>query len=275
MKHHWSMRTALTASVLLLSACGGEDAGPPTNESPPPVIVASPISPPVLNTPAPSPSPTATPTPVPTPTPTKTPSILDDGKIVVVLEGDSITSPKDPGTYSGYFRAMHPQYEVHITAVGGSGLNDVAKRAQADMDLKPDVLTLFIGANDFSGDPQVYANRVFAYAKPFRDMGTKVIVGTVLPYHLANISTIDPQRNNLRRQYAQIMRNAVGEQIDGVFDFANHPVMGDDAAPFDTNLYADGLHPAWRKPGMKRGHEYLYEMFAPVVQGEIAKLKPS
>ncbi len=66
---------------------------------------------------------------------------------ILVAEGDSI-SVEYGGYYTGAFKARHPDIQMHIKAVGGSGLDMLAKRQNEALALKPDVLTVFIGAND-------------------------------------------------------------------------------------------------------------------------------
>ncbi len=266
------MRTIIAAmSLVSLAACTADE------------VSQSPVSPPdaiVVPTPSPSPTPapTPTPTPVPTPTPSPTPSPipsgspLNDGKTIIVAEGDSITSPQADGVYSGAFKAAHPKIEFYITAVGGSGLNNVLRRQQDDMALKPDILTLFIGANDFGDDPANYADRVFKYAEPFRAMGTKVYVATLLPKAKSD-GTISAERNHARRVYAQIIEDAVGTKIDGIIDFGRHEIMGHDGAPLNLQLYKDGLHPTWRgHGGGYGGHDYLLEIYTPIVEKAIKNL---
>ena len=143
------------------------------------------------------------------------------------------------------------------------------------MALHPDVMTVFIGANDFTpSDPQGYAQKVFDYVAPFRAMGTKVYVATILPKLSADSAAMSA-RNAGRREYAQIIKDAVGKQIDGYIDFGGIPIMGDDGAPYNTQLYSDGTHPTWRNyNGGIGGHDYLYDAYTkvmdPVVKQAVA-----
>ena len=246
---------------LVFSGCT-LDGQPQTVEDPAPILVVQePVGTPSPS-PAPTPSPEPQPAPAPAPAPAPTPGILDDGKTVIVAEGDSITSPNSSGVYSGGFAAKYPNIEYHITAVGGSGLGGVISRSETDMELKPDILTVFIGANDFGDNAKGYADKVFAYVKPFREMGTKVYIGTILPKLKATTKMPDPVRNEARREYAQIMQDAVGTKIDGVFDFGGHPIIGQDGAPLNLQLFKDGLHPTWRNHGGGYGgHDYLFEVY--------------
>jgi hypothetical protein len=48
-------------------------------------------------------------------------ALSDDGKTIVVAEGDSI-SVDYAGYYGGLFKVQHPTLDYRIFAVGGSGL---------------------------------------------------------------------------------------------------------------------------------------------------------
>lgn len=166
-------------------------------------------------------------------------TLLDDGKTVLVAEGDSITSPEAAGYHAWDFHLANPSIEFHNEAVGGSTLKTLLARRDATLALKPDVLTVFVGANDFDfNDPAGYAARVFAYAAPFRALGTKVYVATLTP-----TSESPARRNQARALYAAALDAAVDKQIDGVIDFGRDPVMGADNAWANKTLYSDGFHP--------------------------------
>ena len=194
---------------------------------------------------------------------------------MIVLEGDSITSPEAPGVYSGAFKANRTDIEVHIEAVGGSNLNALIERRDDNIALNPDILTVFIGANGFdSDDPESYAQRVFDYVAPFRENGTRVLIGTILPSDTAGNTALKAKRDSARLIYAQIMEQAVGDTIDGIFDFGRHPIVGDNSAALNTQLFSDGLHPTWRGANSGiGGHDYLYDVFKMAIDEELREME--
>jgi hypothetical protein len=71
-----------------------------------------------------------------------------------------------------------------------------------------------------------------------------VLVGTDFAQcQTGNPNNVNGRQNTARVPYNAGLRAAVGTKIDGVIDFAADPVMGTDAAPCDTALFQDGLHP--------------------------------
>lgn len=260
------------ALVLSLAACGGDGSVSTAGVMPPAVIVAPTPSP--TPTPAPAPPPSPAPTPAPTPSPTPSPSptpppigTLNDGVTVVLAEGDSITSPKSASYYASAFARSLTNVTFHNTAVGGSTLKSLIDRRDADLALKPDILTVFVGANDFGPDAVTYSERVFAYVAPFRALGTKVYIATVLPRNIANDTMTPALRNAERRKYAQIIQAAVGTRIDGIIDFGRAPIVGDDGAPFNTQIFGDGVHPTTISyNGGIGGHDYLLDVYRKVLE---------
>lgn len=262
--------------AMSLVACGGDTAVSSSGGATP-VVVATP-------TPAPAPSPTPTPSPTPAPTPTSSPSptpspppppvgTLNDGVTVVVAEGDSITSPGSIGYYASAYASTRPSITFHNEAVGGSGLKTLLTRRDAALALKPDILTVFVGANGFGPDAVTYAEQVFAYVAPFRAMGTKVYVATVLPRNIANDPVSPAFRNAERRKYAQIIQDAVGTRVDGIIDFGRAPIIGDDGAAFNTQLFSDGVHPT--KIGYNGGlggHDYLLDIYRKALDPALQRL---
>ena len=222
---------------LLLSACGGDQATTstamillPASSTPPPAVPATPPPPP-------APAPPATPsTATPPPTPA---SAAGDGKIVVVAEGDSI-SVLWSGNHTGLYGASRPDIELHGLAVGGSMMTTMTARIDKVLALKPDLVSILIGANDLGGQPsaQEYADQLKPYVDKIRATGAKVVVGTVLPQSIYDYARF----NSLRKELAAILKAA--PWIDGVADFGGDSLIGPDKAAFDIALYPDGLHPA-------------------------------
>ena len=186
---------------------------------------------------------------------------------VLVSEGDSI-SITYPGDYTGMYAETHPWVEHHGLAVGGSGIPNVAARANQVRALSPKVLTVLIGANDaltpFSA--KAFVKDLFAYTDPMRAAGIKVAVGTILPEHLElpNNPNYTARFNKRRGEINAMLRRAVGSRIDAVIDFAADPVIGPDAAALDKRLFQDGVHPTTCGPGCG-GQGRMAEIYAPVV----------
>lgn len=249
----------------MLAACGGGEASPPL--SPPAPIGQTPSE-----TPTPSPTPSATPSPAPRPTPTY-PNPADDGVTVVVAEGDSI-SVDYSGYYAGYFKLQHPELEYHILAVGGSGMDTMVAREETVQKLNPDIVTVFIGANDLGSAPsaRAYFDRLVAYVTPLRDRGSKVWVATNLPLSIAGNPAYTNNHNALRGPLADLLKQAVGKQIDGVIDFGGDPVMGQLTAPSNGQLYSDGVHPTERSSGLG-GHDYLYAIYEQAMKQALEDLQ--
>jgi lysophospholipase L1-like esterase len=227
------MRHTMTSTLaILLASCGGSS-GPAPN-----------VTAPVGTAPAPTPTPTPAPAPTPTasssPSPS-TPQAVPDGKIIVASEGDSI-SVLGSWSHTGIYRASRPDIEFHGQAVGGSGVYHLQQRLPALLALKPDVVTVFIGANDlldYSG-PQAYADLLRSYVGAIKATGAKVVVATNLPQTNVNVDYAS-RFNRSRAELATILRSA--PWVDGVIDFAADPVMGSDAAAGDKALFGDGVHP--------------------------------
>jgi len=193
---------------------------------------------------------------------------LDDGKTVVVSEGDSI-SVDYTGYYTGHFRVQHPGIEYHALAIGGSSIPELVARRNAVLALNPDIFTVFIGANDLGGykSAQAYVDALFAYLEPIRARGTKVLVATQLPRSAPGNLPWEANHNNLRGPVATILKSEVGKKIDGVIDFGAHPVVGQLSAVNNLQIYRDGLHPTDRGwNGTQGGHDYLYEVYRDAVE---------
>ncbi|MGK6322569.1 SGNH/GDSL hydrolase family protein [Sphingomonas sp. DT-51] len=281
-------------ALALLSACGGGGGSAAAASLPAPVAVvaapaivaapaaavsvevpvAAPVVAPVAAAPAavaPAPAPAAAPEPTPSPSSAPSPSPAPDPAPAattpvgngVVSEGDSI-SVFWGGNHTGIYAASHPKVTFHGKAVGGSGVNDLEARADADLALHPRVLTVLIGANDLQGasGARAWLEQLWRYTARFKAAGIKVAVGTLLPINIPE----QPRYTALHAERRQIVnaeiRAAVGHEIDAVIDFAADPVMGPDAAPLDKTLYKDGLHPTDGAPGGAGGQGKLALIYA-------------
>lgn len=205
---------------------------------------------------SPSPSPSSLPSPMPTssPVPSPSPSATPTAPLAGVLsEGDSI-SVFWGGNHTGIYAANRPTVIFHGKAVGGAAIDDptggngLIQRFGADVAYNPKIVTVLIGANDLSetykyATTQDWLNKLWSYTAMWHAVGAKVYVATVLPQCVATQATNNVVINSRRVDANNAIRAAVGNQVDGVIDFAADPVMGPDAAACDSTLYYDGLHP--------------------------------
>ncbi|UZK67929.1 SGNH/GDSL hydrolase family protein [Sphingomonas sp. M1-B02] len=184
--------------------------------------------------------------PVPTPSPTPRTS-----KPFVLSEGDSISVFWN-GNHTGIYAGANPNVRFSGRAVGGStilnGSNSLEARFASDAALKPEYVTILIGANDL-GDGTFqsaddWLNALWAYTAKWKALGAKVAVGTVLPICIPSFADYTRRHTERRLVANSAIRAAVSGKIDAVIDYAADPIMGPDAAACDRNLYPDGLHPS-------------------------------
>lgn len=227
-----------SVSLLILAGCGGGSGGSITTASSAPPVAATPTPSP---TPTPAPAPTPAPVPTPSPTPAPPPVAATDGKVVVVSEGDSI-SYTWPGNHTGIYKASRTDIEFHGLAVGGSMLTDLKRRLPSVIALKPDVVSVFIGANDLTGYGSAagYVAELRSYVEQIRATGAKVLVSTNLPQSNVDVN-FTVEFNRRRAEIAALIRAA--NWVDGIIDYAADPVMGPDRAAADKTLIGDGVHP--------------------------------
>lgn len=183
---------------------------------------------------------------------------------MVASEGDSI-SVTWGGNYTGMFKQSRSDVEFHGLAVGGSGLADMSKRLPALLDLKPDLVSVFIGANDLLAFPtaQAYADALRSYVGKIQATGAKVVIGTNLPQYRVSVSET-ASFNERRAELATILRKA--DWADGLFDFAAAPEMGPVDAARDVRLYSDGVHPTDSTQGVGEGGQAkLFRIYKPVM----------
>jgi len=237
-----------SASAILLGGCGGGSATEATPEVP---VVITPAP-----TPAPSPTPSPSPAPTPTPAPAPPPPVASgDGKIVVASEGDSI-SVTWSGNHTGIYKDSRGDIEFHGLAVGGSTLKNLEARLPALLALKPDLVSVFIGANDLLSYPsaQAYATALSAYVGQIKATGAKVVISTNLPQHQLNVD-YNVQFNRRRTELATILRSATW--ADGLADYAADTTIGGDAAATQMTLFNDGVHPT------EQGQRVLANVYKP------------
>lgn len=149
------------------------------------------------------------------------------------------------GNHTGIVAQLHPEYGIVGRAVGGSRISDTLggnglnQRLDADLALKPGIVTILIGANDLGeyATPEAWLDALWTYTARWKATGAKVAVGTVLPR--CNYA----RHNEFRAVVNSAIRGGVGSKIDAVIDYAADPDVGPDAAACDKSWYMDGLHP--------------------------------
>lgn len=264
-------RAGVFAGFVFLTACGS-GGGQAVAEVPAPVAVVTVPSPAPSASPSPNPSPTAAApaapaAPVDAPLPAATPAPAGSG---IVSEGDSI-SVFWSGSHTGLYAAAHPKVTFHGKAVGGSGLSDLVARADADIALKPRLLTVLIGANDLQGasGAREWLEQLWRYTARFKAAGIKVAVATLLPINIPDQPRYTAVHAERRQVVNAEIRAAVGHEIDAVIDFAADPAMGPDQAPLDKTLYKDGLHPTDGAAGGVGGQGKLAVIYARAVDAAL------
>lgn len=133
--------------------------------------------------------------------------------------------------------------QANVFAVTGSTMTEVNARA-ALVDAAVDaattsVLTLLIGANDFSAGTTaadlLAAIKTYCLARKAAIPSRKIVVMTLLPNTRVGF--------NAYRSAFNILVAADSSFYDALCDFASDPVMGPDAAASDNSLYGDEIHP--------------------------------
>ena len=181
---------------------------------------------------------------------TATVTVLPD---LVVYEGDSNTAGAGVGANSYARQAiltLDPRVEYYNVAVDGSRISSANARAQRvdslfDGDRSRNVLSVMLGTNDLIqahgivSTPASIYSALKEYWAARRARGFKIVAKTILP---ANILPATIFRESDRDELNTLIRSNLS-LYDAIADFAADPVMGNPAAPGDTSLYQDGLHP--------------------------------
>nr|WP_228244346.1 SGNH/GDSL hydrolase family protein [Porphyrobacter sp. GA68] len=169
------------------------------------------------------------------------------------------------GNYTGMYKAARPDIVFHGKAVGGSGIRNLETRLPTILALEPDMVTIFIGANDLASyeNASAYLMALRSYIEKIKATGAKVVIATVLPQQLTDVNR-SAKHNVMRKELANFLRQATW--VDGLVDFAADPEMGPDEAALNKALYTDGLHPTDGTHGVGEGGQVkLYRVFKPVV----------
>lgn len=182
------------------------------------------------------------PTPTPTPSPTK-----------IIFEGDSQTSIST--SMANTWITANPSVEALNLAVAGSeitGTNSVTARLSqlvTEASGFSPVLVLLIGGNDVGTlGAAAWQTEYSDYIASVRSAvpGITIIGGTMSPKDTA----VEPSHNAERAVANPWLRGLVGTVLDAIVPYGEHPVIGTDAAGFDTAFYGDGRHPT----GLTYGH---------------------
>jgi lysophospholipase L1-like esterase len=165
------------------------------------------------------------------------------GKVLLV-EGDELAL--GAGNFSELYRNAHPELTVHNLASNRATISDLQARQQMALALRPDVLTISLGIHGLcnSANSDEYVAKINEYVKPFRDLGTKIIVATPLPRDSATENDCD--YNHRARLNSAINRifNGTVNNFDSVLHFAGDDQLGDLAATTSSQWYSDGVHPS-------------------------------
>lgn len=197
-------------------------------------------------------------------------SLFEKGD-TVLFQGDSITDagrekekelPNNPASFghgyaflaaSALLNALpEKQLAIYNRGISGNKVFQLADRWQKDcLDLKPDVLSILIGVNDYwhkrngkyDGTIEIYENDYRALLNRTKDAlpGIKLVICE--PYYLLNTSAVDETWVEPMKQY-----QAVSKKLAGEFDalWVPYQKVYDEAIKHAPATYwsADGVHPA-------------------------------
>ncbi len=188
----------------------------------------------------------------------------------VLFQGDSITDagrekekelPNNPGSF-GYGYAFlaasallnalpEKQLTIYNRGISGNKVFQLADRWQKDcLDLKPDVLSILIGVNDYwhtrtgnyDGTIEVYENDYRALLKRTKENQPDVKLVLCEPYYLLNTKAVDKTWVEPMKQY-----QAVAKKMADEFDtlWVPYQKIYDEAIKHAPATYwsADGVHP--------------------------------
>ena len=189
----------------------------------------------------------------------------------VLFQGDSITDagrekekelPNNPASFGhGYaFLAAsfllnalpEKQLEIYNRGISGNKVYQLADRWQKDcLDLKPDVLSILIGVNDYwhkrngkyNGTIEIYENDYRALLNRTVDALPGIKLVLCEPYYLLNTSAVDETWVEPMKQY-----QAVAKKMANEFDalWVPYQKVYDEAIKHAPATYwsHDGVHPA-------------------------------
>lgn len=162
----------------------------------------------------------------------------------IVFEGDSITAAA--GSQANQWMANNPSVAAVNLAVASSriqGANSLTARLSALAAEDPSDLAILIGTNDLHElGVSAWLGQLDTYLSAARSACPslqRIYVGLITP-------TDPADRPNLAEYRATVnpaLRALVGDTIEAIVPFGEHPLFGVDSAGVDTNYYYDGIHP--------------------------------
>jgi lysophospholipase L1-like esterase len=200
--------------------------------------------------------------PPPPPPPPPSPPVIN----TIAIEGDSITATAL--AYHTETQAAFPAAQWTNHAVGGSNIGDPSDaagtsslwgRIDAVVAGAPDLLTVFIGANDLTRSDWITHLIGYTDEVRLRLPGVLIMVATPLPQAAP---TGSPAVNAIRPSIIAQIHAQSGAAFDGIIPLGDHPIMGANDAAENSALYPDGLHPSGE------GHDLI----APVFEAAIGAL---
>jgi len=189
----------------------------------------------------------------------------------VLFQGDSITDagrekekelPNNPASFGhGYaFLAAsfllnalpEKQLEIYNRGISGNKVYQLADRWQKDcLDLKPDVLSILIGVNDYwhkrngkyDGTIEIYENDYRALLNRTKDALPGIKLVLCEPYYLLNTSAVDETWVEPMKQY-QAVAKKMADEFDALW--VPYQKVYDEAIKHAPATYwsHDGVHPA-------------------------------
>ncbi|MBA3944161.1 MAG: SGNH/GDSL hydrolase family protein [Herpetosiphonaceae bacterium] len=157
-------------------------------------------------------------------------------------------------------RQQEPGLEFHNLGAGGARTADVLqKQVNQAIQLKPDILTLLVGANDVPATPEPLFRQQYDQLIARINGGVK---GLVLVGNIPNAAQLLPEQwvpyQSLLAERVQVMNATIMQATQrygiALVDLYSHPATAD-----RRNVSKDGLHPN------PRGYRLLAQAFADVL----------
>lgn len=204
----------------------------------------------------------------------------------ILFEGDSITYYNSAYNYTNTWMADNTSIAAGNSARTSAGIglstdpvgtNSLFGRLNQAVANEPDLLTVFIGANDINGGSITtvdgsgpvasdWLTRLWAYVAAVRAQlpNVKIAVAGVMPMGVAN-GPADAATVNARRAIANpLIRAAVGSEIDAYIPFGD--VFSDGMADDTTFYSSDGVHPF-----PSAGYERMSRVIHPILDAFVAE----
>jgi len=190
----------------------------------------------------------------------------------IVCFGDSLTSCGGAGGhYSDYLQAWMPECEIINKGIGGDTLGGGRKRYQRDvMDLKPDVVIIELGANDYWGAsrpmPELAAD-LESMVREAKNSGTEVVIASCFGGRKDAKTQPKDDAGKKRKLYAAGIADFEADIVKR-YDCYYVPDMQIDIAPNGTVPYwSDNNHPN------KTGNEFVAKRIYSELQKALVKAR--